>query len=211
MKGLQGERLRQAFKHFDSNQDGFISPEQFKRIIVELAGHKLSDSVLERLPTLTTLTPGQNITFAQVVAFQNVIQQMDMVERVIRDATAKSKDGRIDQTDFLNHASKTTRYGLFSPMEASIIFHFASRGAGGHSRLALMDFAQVLDPRWKAPSDVDRERAIAQSKRSFLDGLLHSAYNFGLGGIAGSFGATVVYPIDLVKVFPIHLVKRSQR
>ncbi|KAG8737305.1 mitochondrial aspartate-glutamate transporter agc1 [Ceratobasidium sp. 414] len=198
MKGLQGERLRQAFKHFDSNQDGFIRPEQFKQIIVELAGHKLSDSVLERLPTLTTLTPGQKISFSEVVAFHNVIQQMDMVERVIRDATAKSKDGRIDQTDFLNHAAKTTRYGLFSPMEASMIFHFASRGTGGHSRLALMDFAQVLDPRWKAPSDVNRERAIAQSKRSFLDGMLHSAYNFGLGGIAGSFGATVVYPIDLV-------------
>ncbi|KAG8778339.1 mitochondrial aspartate-glutamate transporter agc1 [Ceratobasidium sp. 428] len=198
MKGLQGERLRQAFKYFDSNQDGFIRPEQFKRIIVELAGHKLSDSVLDRLPTLTTLTPGQKISFSEVVAFQNVIQQMDMVERVIRDATAASKDGRIDQTDFLNHAAKTTRYGLFSPMEASIIFHFASRGTGGQSRLALLDFAQVLDPRWKAPSDVDRERAIAQSQRSYLDGFLHSAYNFGLGGIAGSFGATVVYPIDLV-------------
>jgi solute carrier family 25 aspartate/glutamate transporter 12/13 len=82
-------------------------------------------------------------------------------------------------------------------MEASIIFHFASRGAGGQSRLALLDFAQLLDPRWKAPSDLDRERAIGHSNRSFLDGLLHSAYNFGLGGIAGSFGATVVYPIDL--------------
>ncbi|KAG9119656.1 mitochondrial aspartate-glutamate transporter agc1 [Ceratobasidium sp. 392] len=199
MKGLQGERLRQAFKYFDSNQDGFIRPEQFKRIIVELAGHKLSDSVLERLPTLTTLSPGQKISFSEVVAFQNVIQQMDMVERVIRDAVASSKDGRIDQTDFLNHASKTTRYGLFSPMEASIVFHFASRGEGGNTRLSLLDFAQVLDPRWKAPSDVDRERAIAQSKRSYLDGFLHSSYNFGLGGIAGSFGATVVYPIDLVQ------------
>ncbi|KAF8594747.1 mitochondrial carrier [Ceratobasidium sp. AG-I] len=199
MKGLQGERLRQAFKYFDSNQDGFIRPEQFKRIILELAGHKLSDSVLERLPTLTTLTPGQKISFSEVIAFHNVIHQMDMVERVIRDATAKSKDGRIDQTDFLNHASKTTRYGLFSPMEASIIFHFASRGSGGQSRLSLLDFAQFLDPRWKAPSDVEREKAVAQSNRSYLDGFLHSAYNFGLGGIAGSIGATAVYPIDLVK------------
>ncbi|CAE6417793.1 unnamed protein product [Rhizoctonia solani] len=199
MKGLQGERLRQAFKYFDSNQDGFIRPDQFKRIILELAGHKLSESVLDRLPTLTTLTPGQKISYSEVIAFHNVIHQMDMVERVIRDACAKSKDGRIDQTDFLNTASATTRYGLFSPMEASIIFHFASRGAGGQSRLALVDFAQLLDPRWKAPSDVDREKAVAQSQRGILDNMLHSAYSFGLGGLAGSFGATVVYPIDLVK------------
>ena len=34
MKQLQGERLRQAFKHFDQDQDGLIRPEQFKRIIL---------------------------------------------------------------------------------------------------------------------------------------------------------------------------------
>lgn len=34
MKGLQGERLRQAFKHLDEDQDGFIRPDQFKRIIM---------------------------------------------------------------------------------------------------------------------------------------------------------------------------------
>ena len=36
MKGLQGERLRQAFKFFDSDEDGFILPDQFKRIILVL-------------------------------------------------------------------------------------------------------------------------------------------------------------------------------
>ena len=34
MKGLQGERLRQAFKYLDDNEDGFIRPDQFKRIIL---------------------------------------------------------------------------------------------------------------------------------------------------------------------------------
>ena len=34
MKGLQGERLRQAFKHFDQDQDGLIKPDQFKRVIL---------------------------------------------------------------------------------------------------------------------------------------------------------------------------------
>lgn len=38
-----------------------------------------------------------------------------------------------------------------------------------------------------------------KKKGSFLQDLAHSAYNFGLGGIAGSVGATLVYPIDLVK------------
>lgn len=34
MKGLQGERLRQAFKYLDADQDGFIKPDQFKQIIL---------------------------------------------------------------------------------------------------------------------------------------------------------------------------------
>lgn len=38
-----------------------------------------------------------------------------------------------------------------------------------------------------------------QQAVSFLAEAAHSAYNFGLGGIAGAFGATIVYPIDLVK------------
>jgi solute carrier family 25 aspartate/glutamate transporter 12/13 len=34
MKGLQGERLRQAFRFFDKDGDGYIMPEDFKRIIL---------------------------------------------------------------------------------------------------------------------------------------------------------------------------------
>ncbi|THG98542.1 hypothetical protein EW026_g3663 [Hermanssonia centrifuga] len=199
MKGLQGERLRQSFKYFDQDQDGFIRPEQFKRIILELAGHKLSNAVIERLPTLCTLTPGGRITYSEVIAFHNVIREMDMVERIIREATAKSKDGRIDQSDFLNHCASSTRYSLFTPMEASIIFHFAGRGSGSQ-RLALIEFAQLLDPRWQAPSEGGVSASVSPTTTmSIMHQVFNSAYNFGLGGIAGAFGATIVYPIDLVK------------
>ncbi|SJL06370.1 uncharacterized protein ARMOST_09706 [Armillaria ostoyae] len=213
MKGLQGERLRQAFRYLDTDQDGFIRAEQFKQIILEIAGHKLSDAVIDRLPTLCTLTPGQRISYSEVIAFHNVIREMDMVERIIREATAKSKDGRIDQSDFLNYSASSSRYSLFTPMEASIIFHFAGRGSSTQ-RLALIDFAQLLDPRWKAPRE--EVEAKAPHTGSFLNSVFHSSYNFVLGGMAGAFGATIVYPIDMVKVrvfrpsfWPIEFLKRS--
>ncbi|PWN34839.1 mitochondrial carrier [Meira miltonrushii] len=38
-----------------------------------------------------------------------------------------------------------------------------------------------------------------QAPTTFLKEAAHSMYNFGLGGIAGATGATLVYPIDLVK------------
>ncbi|KAG6837325.1 hypothetical protein H0H93_011420 [Arthromyces matolae] len=196
MKGLQGERLRQAFKYLDADQDGFIRPDQFKRIILEIAGHKLSQAVIERLPTLCTLTPGQRISYSEVIAFHNVVRQMDMVERIIREATAKSKDGRIDQSDFLNHASSSSRYSLFTPMEASIIFHFAGRGAA-NQRLALLDFAQLLDPRWRAPHEEAEQKAAAPV--SFLSSALHSAYNFGLGGFYRGLGPQLIVCVRIFR------------
>lgn len=105
---------------------------------------------------------------------------MLMFLRIIREATAKSKDGRIDQSDFLNHSSSTSRYSLFTPMEASIIFHFAGRGLP-NQRLALVDFAQLLDPRWKAPY-VEPEQA-AKSTKSIFNSVMHSSYNFIQGGM----------------------------
>jgi hypothetical protein len=40
----------------------------------EIAGHKLSDAVIERLPTLCTLSPGGRISYSEVIAFHNVIR-----------------------------------------------------------------------------------------------------------------------------------------
>jgi solute carrier family 25 aspartate/glutamate transporter 12/13 len=109
---------------------------------------------------------------------------MDVIERLLREATAKSKDGRIDQTGFLNYTASSSRYSLFTPMEVSIVFHFAGRGAAGQ-RLALIDFAQLLDPRWRAPGDVERAAAEATASTSastFLSKLAESAYGFVQGG-----------------------------
>ena len=65
-------------------------------------------------------------------------------------------------------------------MEAAIIFHFAGRG-GGTSRLALVDFAQLLNPKWKAPQSFQEEKVDKQT--SMLTETLRSVYNFGLGGM----------------------------
>lgn len=48
-------------------------------------------------------------------------------------------------TDFLDEAA-TARNSVFTPLEAAIIFHFASRGAAGTSqRLNMTDFDALLD------------------------------------------------------------------
>lgn len=76
MKGLQGERLRQAFRYFDKNQDGYIEKNDFKRIIYELARHKLSDSILDKLEDLADVFNGGKITYSECIAFHNVSQSL---------------------------------------------------------------------------------------------------------------------------------------
>jgi solute carrier family 25 aspartate/glutamate transporter 12/13 len=69
-------------------------------------------------------------------------------------------------------------------MEASIIFHFAGRGIQGQ-RLSLLDFGQLLDPRWRAPhSHLEDEKPGASSgaASSLIHKFFHGSYNFALGG-----------------------------
>lgn len=207
LRGLQGERIRQAFHFFDKNGDGYIEPEDFSRIIRETAAHKLSDHLLSNLATLCNISPGSKISYANVRAFQNVIREMDLVELVIRNAVEKSDDGKITRTDFLNEAARITRFSLFTPMEADILFHFASLDQPS-GRLGFIDFARVLDASWMSSHSPytaatgaasDAAAAALAKSTSFLHGVLVSAHHFALGSIAGAFGAFMVYPIDLVK------------
>ncbi|KAG6357102.1 hypothetical protein INS49_014979 [Diaporthe citri] len=203
LRGLQGERIRQAFLLFDKDGDGFIEPEDFERIILETSRHKLSDHILQHLSTLCNISKGSKISYANVRAFQNMIKEVDLVELIVRRACAKSSDGRITRTEFLNQAAKVTRFSLFTPMEADILFHFASIDEPS-GRLTLKDFAKVLDPSWRSPAydDQSGSGAASQAKSAgaaFLSKVLESGYNFALGSLAGAFGAFMVYPIDLVK------------
>jgi solute carrier family 25 aspartate/glutamate transporter 12/13 len=208
LRALQGERVRQAFLHFDKDGDGYIEPEEFSRIIRETASHKLSDHLLANLPTLCNISPGSRISYANVRAFQNVIREMDLVELVIKNAIAKSSDNRITRTDFLNEAARITRFTLFTPMEVDILFHFASLDQPS-GRLSMTDFARVLDASWHAvaaglssrPENViaDVSQKAVAASGSVLQSVLVSAHHFMLGSIAGAFGAFMVYPIDLVK------------
>jgi solute carrier family 25 (mitochondrial aspartate/glutamate transporter), member 12/13 len=204
LRGLQGERIRQAFHYFDKDGDGYIEPEEFQRIILETAKHKLSDHLLENLPSLCNISSGSKISYANVRAFQNIMREMDLVDLIIQNAVLKADDGKITRFDFLNEAARLTRFSLFTPMEADILFHFAGLDSPS-GRLSLADFSKVLDSSWQSIYHLAAEEANQQAQHAmntskrFLRGLLQSVHHFALGSIAGAFGAFMVYPIDLVK------------
>lgn len=69
-------------------------------------------------------------------------------------------------------------------MEANIIFHFAGRGSPSQ-RLALIDFAQLLDPRWQTPFE-EGPKEERSTTMSVVHEVAHSVYNFMLGGAFAS-------------------------
>ncbi|KAF5097818.1 hypothetical protein D0Z00_002255 [Geotrichum galactomycetum] len=207
LAGLLGERVRQAFQHYDPSKTGYILPEQFQSIITASASHKLSDNLLSSLHTLVNIGSSQKVSYATVRAFLNIIHQTDMVDIIVSRATEKSKDGQITKEDFIAEAAKSTKFSLFTPLEVDVLFHFASLN-NKTGRLGIQDFRRVFDPSWQDPLalyqkntqiKVEAAKNAFVDPNSFLGEVFESAYNFFLGAIAGSFGATVVYPIDLVK------------
>jgi solute carrier family 25 (mitochondrial aspartate/glutamate transporter), member 12/13 len=207
LRGLTGERVRQAFHYFDKNKDGFIQPEEFQQIIVETAKHKLSDHLLENLHTIGNITRGSKITYSDVRAFQNIVTEMDMVRVIVRNATSRSSDGKITKEEFMEEAARVTSFSLFTPHEINILFHFAGLDSTG-GRLSYGDFQRVLDPSWResfriaedaAARAAELAKAAAARGTNYLAEILESMYHFAIGSIAGAFGATIVYPIDLVK------------
>jgi solute carrier family 25 aspartate/glutamate transporter 12/13 len=197
LRAIQGEKVRQAFQAFDPKATGFIEVADFMRIIQETAGHKLSDHILDNLSTFISVGAATKIPYANVRAFQNVMREMDTIDTVLRSATAKSKDGKITRAEFLNEAARITRFSHFTPLEADILFHFAGLNQET-DRLSWKEFNRVLDPLYRQ-STAAAPKPVASPSHSLIEQALESAYNFGLGAIAGAFGATMVYPIDLVK------------
>lgn len=207
LRGLTGERVRQAFHYFDKNRDGFIQPAEFQRIVMETAKHKLSDHLLDNLHTISNITKSSKITYSDVRAFQNIVREMDMVGVIVRNATSRSSDGKITKEEFMEEAARVTSFSLFTPHEVNILFHFAGLDSAT-GRLSYNDFQRVLDPSWREPflaaqdaaaRAAELAKAAASKTTDYLAEVLEGMYHFALGAVAGAFGATIVYPIDLVK------------
>jgi solute carrier family 25 aspartate/glutamate transporter 12/13 len=224
LRGLPGERLRQAFRYYDPEGTGYITPEAFRDMVSSLARHRLSAYVLNHLTTLCSDvelerdpdTPnavpaegaGNRVNYATVRAFYNVVRQLDSIEAVIRTAARNTPDHRVDRADFTEVAAQLGRSSMFSPLEINVIFHFIKLHRPDTTRYLPEDFRLLLDPGWKqSHGDVGSAKPIrdidAAGKKSTIAawGLeaFKQAYSFGLGAIGGAVGATAVYPIDLVK------------
>ena len=103
---------------------------------------------LENLSTLCNISLDSKISYANVRAFQNMIEGMDLVKLIIRKACDKGSDGKITKTELLNEAAKMACFSLFTTRDAKILFDLPGFDEPS-GRLCLFDFAKVFDPSWR--------------------------------------------------------------
>lgn len=203
LRGVLGERTRQAFLQQDKDKDGYITISQFANIIRSMHSHLLSDHILNNLEQLFPESEFQRISYASLRAFENILRELDLVSQIVLSATERKADRRITKQDFMDEAARVTRFCRFTPLEIDVLFRLAG-SINGTEKVGIENFAQVLDPSWESvpsggifrPDDISSKKSRV---RGMFESLIESAYHFGLGAVAGGLGATAVYPIDLVK------------
>lgn len=206
LRGLVGERIRQAFLYYDKSNSGFIYPEEFAKIIRQTVAHKLSNHLLDSLTTIVNRPSSSSpkVSYATVRAFVNLINNTEVLDLIARKAA--NNNGIFTRKDFMDAAAAEVKFNTLTPLEIDILFFFARYD--GTDRASIANYEKMFDPSWEDNDTRYQKAQMLKSKaaknatsdpRSFLSEVFENVYNFALGSVAGAFGATVVYPIDLVK------------
>ncbi|KAL5285325.1 SLC25A12 family protein [Megaselia abdita] len=184
-----------AFRSKDPAGSGYISPLDFQDIMVKVKQHLLTSEVKDNL---VAVTEGHKISFPYFMAFNSLLNNMELIKRIYLNATHGNRTESITKDELLFSAQTMSK---ITPLEIDILFqltgvlHQSGRIAYNDlSNIAPEHYTKHITTRLAEIKAVD-----SPDQRSILIQTLESAYRFTLGSFAGAVGATVVYPIDLVK------------
>lgn len=78
----------EAFRRFDTNGTGFISALDFANIMTQIKRHLLTKEVQENL---MGITHAQKVSFPFFMAFNSLLNNMELVKKIYLNATAGSR------------------------------------------------------------------------------------------------------------------------
>lgn len=191
-------------------KNGTITSSELKSLLTQNLKHKLSHDLKENLSNLPEFFNKDTFTFADVLFVYNCFSKIDLINEVIANTPAnnsKEKDDiLINKNDLYVHLKdpllKSSNFKPVSINELDLLFYLINKHEETVSRRDLINF---LNPNYANNiatlySIFDHPAAVPVQKDNFsLWPIFDSLYSFFLGSIAGCIGATVVYPIDLVK------------
>ncbi|KAH8381291.1 hypothetical protein KR093_002104, partial [Drosophila rubida] len=223
------EHAMEAFRSKDPAGTGFISPLDFQDIIVKVKRHLLTADVKDNLVAVSSLrsslnrslyvidlhcgqvTEGHRVSFPYFIAFTSLLNNMELIKQIYLHATKGSRTDLVTKNELLYAAQTMSQ---ITPLEIDILFQLTGavnqpgwwkRKKISPSRQVRIDYSDLsnIAPEHYTKHITHRLAEIkavdSPSDRSALIQVLEATYRFTLASFAGATGATVVYPIDLVK------------
>ncbi|XP_013109463.1 calcium-binding mitochondrial carrier protein Aralar1 isoform X3 [Stomoxys calcitrans] len=200
------EYAMEAFRSKDPAGSGYISPLDFQDIMVKVKRHLLTADVKDNL---VAVTEGHKVSFPYFMAFTSLLNNMELIKRIYLHSTQGSRTEPVTKDELLFAAQTMSQ---ITPLEIDILFQLtgALQQSGWWRRKKIQASSRIVysDLSYIAPEHYTKHitTRLAEIKavespadRSAFIQILESTYRFTLGSLAGAVGATVVYPIDLVK------------
>ena len=195
------EHAIQAFKRKDKTKSGTISAIDFADIMESVKSHLLSPNVRPNLVAVAggSSTGGHRVTFPYFMAFNALLNNMELVKKIYLTHTNGNRNREVSREEFLYAAQQMSE---MTPLEIDVLYNLASCLNTFTGKITFSDIEKIAPyrpTRFLSKPLMEARAVDSPADRGFGVQLLESAYRFFLGSIAGATGATVVYPIDLVK------------
>ncbi|XP_044004104.1 calcium-binding mitochondrial carrier protein Aralar1 isoform X2 [Aphidius gifuensis] len=193
------EYATEAFKKFDKNGDGFITAADFQDIMLNIKSHLLTKEVQKNLiAAVSTGQGGRNVSFPYFMAFNSLLNNMELIKRIYLNATGDHRYQEVTKEEFLHSAQMMSQ---ITPLEVDILYHLCDL-LHQTSKIIYNDLTAITPEQYfkHITKRLAEIKAVSSpEERGIVTQILESSYRFVLGSIGGAVGATVVYPIDLVK------------
>lgn len=193
------EYATEAFKKFDKDGTGFISALDFQDIMLSIKSHLLTKDVKDNLiAAVSTGQGGRKVSFPYFMAFNSLLNNMELIKRIYLNATNGHRYQEVTKEEFLHSAQMMSQ---ITPLEVDILFHLCDllhqTGKIVYNDLVAITPEQYFKQITKRLAEI--KAVSSPDERGIIVQILESGYRFVLGSVGGAVGATVVYPIDLVK------------
>ncbi|PVH23733.1 hypothetical protein CXQ85_004026 [Candidozyma haemuli] len=192
-----------------AGRGGVISKDDFHHLLQSNLSHKLSIKLQKNLASLPDYFNTDQFTLSNVLFVYNCLNKLDLVNEVIANTPPTTKDKAdilINKKDLYTHLNdhllKSSNFKPITTKEIDLLFYLIDRNEETIPRRELISFLNpnYLNNEPTLYSIFDHPAAQPVQEDNFsLWPIFDSLYSFFLGSIAGCIGATVVYPIDLVK------------
>lgn len=198
------------------SKNGVIDSNQFITLLSNNLSHKLSEKLNNNLKLIQNYYPEQKeFTLSNVLFIYNSLNKVDLINEVIANTpptTDEKDDIVINKQDLYNHLNdhllKSSNFKPVSITELDLLFYLITNESNGNDNISRKTLISYLNPNYL--NNLPTLNPIFNTKYSkngpkfgedtfSLSPVFDSLYSFFLGSIAGCIGATVVYPIDLVK------------